>query len=148
MQDDINKYKSLLRKNGYKLTYQRKAILNTIIENSHEHLSCEEIFNLASIDNPEIGIATVYRTLQLYENLNMVARVNFDDGFSRYEIKENTNEHHHHHLVCLNCGKVLEVQLDLLESLESTIEKQEDFSITDHNVKFYGYCKNCKDQED
>ncbi len=144
MQIDINEYKALLRQKGYKLTNQRKAILNTIIEHVHEHLSCEEIFNLVSKEYPEIGIATIYRTLQLFENLNIVVKVNFDDGFSRYEIKENTSDHHHHHLICLKCGKILEVQLDLLESLENTIENQEDFSITDHNVKFYGYCKNCK----
>lgn len=147
MKIDTDKYKTVLRRNGYKLTYQRKAILKAIIENSHEHLSCEEIFNLVSIDNPEIGIATIYRTIQLFENLNIVARVNFDDGFSRYEIKETSQDHHHHHLVCLKCGKVLEVQLDLLESLENTIEKQENFTITDHNVKFYGYCEDCRNQE-
>lgn len=145
MQINIDEYKEILKTKGYKLTNQRKAILNTIIENVHEHLSCEEIFNLVSVDYPEIGIATIYRTLQLFENLNIVVKVNFDDGFSRYEIKENTNDHHHHHLICLKCGKILEVQLDLLESLETTIESQEKFSITDHNVKFYGYCESCKD---
>lgn len=143
MQIDVNKYKAILKKQGYKLTDQRKAILNTIIEHVHEHLSCEEIFNLVSVDYPEIGIATIYRTIQLFENLNIVVKVNFDDGFSRYEIRENSNDHHHHHLICLKCGKVLEVQLDLLESLEHTIETQEGFSISDHNVKFYGYCKEC-----
>ena len=144
MEIDEDKYKSILRKEGYKLTSLRKAILNTIIENIREHLSCEEIFNLVSVDYPEIGIATIYRTLQLFESLNIVVKVDFDDGFSRYEIKRNTNDHHHHHLICLDCGKIIEVQIDLLESLESTIESQEDFSITDHNVKFYGYCKTCK----
>ncbi|OLS03908.1 Fur family transcriptional regulator [Tissierella creatinophila] len=145
MQINIDEYKEILKTKGYKLTNQRKAILNTIIENVHEHLSCEEIFNLVSVDYPEIGIATIYRTIQLFENLNIVVKVNFDDGFSRYEIKENTNDHHHHHLICLKCGNILEVELDLLESLENTIESQEAFYITDHNVKFYGYCKDCKD---
>lgn len=145
MQLDVEKYKAILKKNGYKLTDQRKRILNTILEHSHEHLSSEEVFNFVSVDYPEIGIATVYRSLQLFDTLNIVAKVNFDDGFTRYEIKENTNDHHHHHLICLKCGKILEVELDLLESLESTIESQENFAITDHNVKFYGYCSNCKD---
>ena len=147
MRLDIEKYKAILRKKGYKLTDQRKAILNTIIEHTHEHLSCDEIFELVVLNYPEIGIATVYRTLQLFESLNIVVKMNFDDGFSRYEIKETSQDHHHHHLVCLKCGKVLEVQLDLLESLENTIEKQENFTITDHNVKFYGYCEDCRNQE-
>ncbi len=65
MQIDIEKYKSILKEEGYKFTDQRKSILNTIIDHSHEHLSSEEVFNLVSLDYPEIGIATVYRTLQL-----------------------------------------------------------------------------------
>ncbi len=141
---DIEKYKSILRQKGYKLTEQRKAILNTIIEHFDEHLSCDEIFNLVSIDYPEIGIATVYRTLQLFETLNIVVKMNFDDGFSRYELKDSYNDHHHHHLICLSCDKVIEVEIDLLDSLEKTIEKQEGFTIVDHNVKFYGYCDSCK----
>lgn len=144
MQLDVEKYKKILKKKGYKLTDQRKAVLNTIIEHSNEHLSSEEVFNLVSLDYPEIGIATIYRTLQLFETLNIVVKVNFGDGFSRYEIKENSDDHHHHHLICLDCGKIIEVEIDLLESLEQTIEVQEDFSIVDHNVKFYGYCSSCK----
>lgn len=144
MQLALEEYQSILRQKGYKLTEQRKAILNTILENSHAHLSCEQVFNLVSVDYPDMGIATVYRTLQLFERLNIVVKMNFDDGFSRYEIKETNTDHHHHHLICLSCGKVLEVEIDLLDSLEKKIEVQEDFSITDHNVKFYGYCSACK----
>lgn len=141
---DVKAYEAKLKKEGYKLTYQRKVILNTIIEHQEEHLSCDDIFNIITKEYPEIGIATIYRTLQLFEKLRIVYKLNFDDGFSRYELNLGTEDHHHHHLICLECGKVIEVKLDLLESLENEIEKEGIFTIVDHNVQFYGYCSDCK----
>lgn len=141
---DIYAYKEILKENGYKLTSQRKAILKILMENKSEHLSCDDIFKITSVEHPEIGIATIYRTLQLFEELGMVYKLNFNDGFSRYELDLGTEEHHHHHLICLSCGKVIEVKVDLLDSLEQKIEKNDNFTIVDHNVKFYGYCSDCK----
>lgn len=141
---DLDNLKSGLKKEGYKLTYQREAILQAILKNRDEHLSSEEIYNIVSKDYPEIGIATVYRAMQLFEKLHIVYKLNFDDGFSRYELNLGTEDHHHHHLICLKCNKVIEVKLDLLDSLEKEIEKDGKFSIIDHNVKFYGYCSDCK----
>lgn len=145
MDIDIKRYKDILRSNEYKLTHQRKVILDAMAKNNDKHLSCDEIFNIISKDNPEIGIATVYRTLLLFEKLDIVYKVNFDDGCSRYELDLGTENHQHHHLICLKCGKVIEVKLDLLETLEIEIEKELDFKIVDHNLKFYGYCSDCKE---
>lgn len=114
-------------------------------KNNDKHLSCDEIFNIISKENPEIGIATVYRTLLLFEKLDIVYKVNFDDGCSRYELDLGTEDHQHHHLICLKCGEVIEVKLDLLEALETEIEKELNFRIVDHNLKFYGYCSDCKE---
>ncbi|WP_353096721.1 Fur family transcriptional regulator [Tissierella praeacuta] len=141
---DINIIKGKLQKEGYKLTTQRRAILKTIVDNQDEHLSCDEIYNIVRKEYPDLGIATVYRTLQLFEKLNIVYKLNFDDGCSRYELSTDSENHHHHHLICLNCGKVTEVKLDLLEALEEEIENEGQFTIVDHNVKFYGYCSECK----
>src|SRR5690554_4993718 len=118
MKSYLNQYEGILQKEGYKLTNQRRDILKAIVHNKNEHLSCEDVFSIVSKENPEIGIATVYRTLQLFEKLNIVYKINFDDGLSRYELNFGTENHHHHHLICLKCGKVIEVKLDLLESLE------------------------------
>lgn len=141
---DINIIKSKLQKQGYKLTTQRWAILNTIVDNQQQHLNCDEIYNIVRGEYPDLGIATVYRTIQLFEKLGIVYKLNFDDGCSRYELSVGSESHHHHHLICIECGKVIEVKLDLLESLEEEIENEEQFSIVDHNVKFYGYCNECK----
>lgn len=141
---DYEDIKSKLKKEGYKLTNQRLAILDVIIENKDKHLSSEEIYDYVKIEFPEIGIATVYRTLQLFEKLDIIYRLNFDDGFNRYELNTDTDNHQHHHLICLNCGGITEVKLDLLEKLEEEIREENEFEILDHNVKFFGYCKKCK----
>ncbi|WP_236913278.1 Fur family transcriptional regulator [Clostridium sp. Cult1] len=143
---DINmeEMKERFKEEGYKLTTQRRAILDAIIENHEKHLNPEEVYDIVKINYPEIGIATVYRTLQLLEKLNIIYRVNFDDGYNRYELNCDSDNHHHHHLICLRCGKVMEVKLDLLENLENEIEIENSFKIVDHNVKFFGYCADCQ----
>lgn len=146
MDININAIKEKLKRGGYKLTTQRRAILKVIVDNYDEHLSSDEVYNIVNKEYPELGIATVYRTLQLFEKLNIVYKLNFDDGCSRYELSAGSENHHHHHLICLNCGKVIEVKLDLLESLEEEIESEGQFTIVNHNVKFYGYCSECRDK--
>jgi len=140
----IDKLKSKLKEEGYKLTTQRRVILDVILENQGRHMSPEEIYDRVKDKYPEIGLATVYRTLQLLEQLKIVYKLNFNDGCSRYEMNSSSNDHQHHHLICLSCGKVTEVELDLLDNLEIQIEKDGMFQIVDHNVKFFGYCYNCK----
>ncbi len=140
----IEDLKSKLKEKGYKLTTQRRVILDVILENQGRHLSPEEIYDDVRDKYPEIGLATVYRTLQLFEQLNIVYKLNFNDGCSRYELISTSQDHQHHHLICLSCGKVIEVELDLLENLEHEIEKEGEFMIVDHNVKFFGYCSDCR----
>ncbi len=139
---------SLLRKRlkdkGYKLTPQRRAILDTIIENQGEHLNTEEIYSLVREKCPEIGLATVYRTLQLLDDMSMISRLNIDDGCMRYELNTNDNDHQHHHLICEVCNNIIEVELNMLEHLEEEIEKKYNFTIKDHKVKFFGICSECQ----
>jgi len=144
MDKNLEKYQEVLQKEGYKLTSQRNLILKVLLENIDKHLSSEEVYLLVSKNDPDIGIATVYRALQLFERLSIVYKINLDDGLSRYELNYGTGNHQHHHLICMKCGKIIEVKLDLLESLENEIEKEGNFKIIDHNVKFYGYCNKCK----
>lgn len=132
-----------LKDKGYKLTPQRRATLDVILENKGRHLSTEDIYMLVKEKCPEIGLATVYRTLQLLEQLGVVHKLNFDDGCSRYELAGSEEDHQHHHLICISCGEVQEVEDDLLEHLEKEIEKKKHFIIIDHKVKFFGYCKKC-----
>lgn len=142
--EKINKLKEELKDKGYKLTPQRRAILNSIIKSEeHRHLTAEEIYDLVKRNCPEIGLATVYRTVQLFEEMGVLVRLDLDDGCSRYELVDENEEHQHHHLICNKCGKVIEVEGDLLEELENNIENTYKFRVLDHTVKFYGICENC-----
>lgn len=146
MRVDREHFKSLLKEKGLKVTPQRLVVLEAIASCPEQHLTAEEIFNLVKADFPEIGLATVYRTIQLLNELHLIDRINFDDGFVRYEMgtaSDAGQKHHHHHLICVKCGKVISFQDDLLEELEERITDTTGFSVVDHEVKLYGYCKEC-----
>lgn len=140
-------FKMLLKENGLKVTTQRIVILEVLEERPQEHLTAEEIYECVKEKYPDIGLATVYRTIQLLSELNLIDKLNLDDGCVRYEIgkqKVGNASHHHHHLICLSCGKVFTFQGDLLETLEDKIHETMKFQIVDHEVKFYGYCDECQ----
>lgn len=140
--EDYNKICDRLREHSYKLTPQRQTILRTFLEHADRHLSAEDTYMLVKNDYPEIGLATVYRTLDLLAELGILQKNDFGDGRSRYEFSR-INEHHHHHLICTQCGEVSEFDDDLLESLETVIQKRNGFKVLDHDLKFYGHCQNC-----
>jgi Fur family transcriptional regulator, ferric uptake regulator len=141
---EIEKLKLNLKEKGYKLTPQRRAIVDIVIQNEGSHLTTEELYDLVKAECPEIGLATVYRTVQLLEELGVVSRLDLNDGCYRYELVREDENHQHHHLICSQCGRVIEVQGDLLEVLEHEIESKYDFKIKNHSVKFYGICNECK----
>ena len=135
----------ILKSKGLKVTNQRKAVLKALSSKPDQHLTAEEIYELVRVDTPEIGIATIYRTIQLLCELGLIDKLNLDDGYVRYEIgKEDKNEHHHHHLICVNCGKVLKFDDDLLDELEKQVENTTGFIVHDHELKMYGYCRDCQ----
>ena len=135
-----------LKKKGYKLTPQRRAIVDTIVLNEGKHLTAEEIYDEVKKDCPEIGLATVYRTILLLEEIGVVSRLHLNDGCSRYELVHSDEVHRHHHLICNVCNKVIEVKDDLLEEIEVRVEKEYKFKIVDHALKFYGICNECQEK--
>lgn len=138
---------AILADNGYKTTEPRKVLLNFLEEDENKHLSCDEIYDRISDTHPNIGIATVYRNMQLFEELNIATKLILDDGIARYELADiDVETHQHHHLVCLNCNKLIEVKEDLLGALEKEIEEEHNFKILDHDLKFYGICEECEEK--
>ncbi|NLO40117.1 MAG: transcriptional repressor [Ruminiclostridium sp.] len=133
----------LLREKGYKITKQRKAVLDIVMEHDGEHLSSQEIYELVKQRCPDVGVATVYRTLPVLEELGYVYAVDLEDGCTRYELQKKEQIHRHHHLLCESCGKVTEVEDDLLDEIEDKVFSKYGFTIKDHKVKFYGVCKDC-----
>ena len=127
------------------MTTQRRTVLNVFIDHPGEHLSAEDVYGILRGQSVDIGLATVYRSLELLAELEILQRVEFGDGCGRYEIGTMTpDEHQHHHMICLKCGKVTEFPDDLLDELEHNIAEKTGFRISDHQVKFFGYCKECK----
>lgn len=141
---DYNALKEELKKKSYKLTPQRRAIVDTIVDSEGKHLTAEEIYDEVKINCPEIGLATVYRTISLLEEIGIVSRLHLNDGCSRYELVHSDENHRHHHLICNICNKVMEVEDDLLDDLENSIKEKYSFNILDHSVKFYGICIECQ----
>lgn len=136
-----------LQKRQHKMTPQRQIVLQVFMDRPGEHLSAEDVHSILRAKHSEIGLATVYRSLELLEQLGILLRVEFGDGCSRYEIAgTHPGEHQHHHLICLQCGKVQEFSEDLLGNLENKITEDTGFAIKDHQVKFFGYCKECRAQ--
>lgn len=143
MENQLDRIKDKLKDKGFKLTPQRRATVEVIINTQGKHLNTEEIYDLVKIECPEIGLATVYRTLQLLDDISVISKMNLDDGCSRYELNTHEDNHQHHHLICQKCGEIIEVDIDLLEHLEENIEEVYNFKINDHKVKFFGLCSNC-----
>jgi Fur family ferric uptake transcriptional regulator len=143
-QEEITKLKDNLKEKGYKLTPQRRAIVDIMIENEGKHLTAEEIYDLVKVECPEIGLATVYRTILLLEEIGILSKIDLGDNCSRYELVHEEESHHHHHLICTECGEIIEVEGDLLDVLEDSIENKYKFKITNHSLKFFGLCDNCQ----
>lgn len=139
-----------LKERGLKITQQRLLVLSTLAKSSGNHMAAEELYAQIQQQYPEIGLATVYRTLQLLYEMQLTDRINLDDGCVRYEIGhlfEGEMKHSHHHLICRKCGKVFPFDGDLLDGLETHIYEKTGFHIVDHELKFYGVCKQCIEQE-
>lgn len=141
--NDTKDFNRILKEKGYKFTNQRQHVFEVVTENDGKHLNSQEIYELVRLKFPEIGVATVYRTLALLEEMGLIYGVDFEDGFRRYEIAKDHEEHRHHHLICLECGAIREVQEDLLGTIEEAIYKKNNFMVINHRVKFYGYCEKC-----
>ena len=140
------KVKDLLREKGLKVTSQRLMVLNILSAHGDEHPTVEEIYDLAKEESPEIGLATIYRTVQVLLELHVIEKVTFDDGFARYELngEETGSGHRHHHAICTQCGKVYSLETDLLDTLEKQVFESLGFEVTDHEVKLYGLCSACR----
>lgn len=140
----LPKIKDKLHKAGFKLTPQREVTVEVLLEKEKDHLSAEEIYMEVKNKNSGIGLATVYRTLEILTELKVVNKITFQDGLARYDLNKDGKKHQRHHLLCLNCGKIEEVEEDLLDEIEEDIEKKYNFLVKDHRLTFHGVCDECR----
>ena len=133
-----------LQERQHKMTPQRRIVLQIFLDRPGEHLSAEDVHGILRSNRLEIGLATVYRSLELLNKLGLLQKMEFGEKRARYELKKfDENGHQHHHLICKKYDKVIEFSEDMLEGLEQKIAETCNFNIIDHQVLFYGYCQEC-----
>lgn len=135
---------------GYRLTAPRRAVME-VLSKSSGHPSAEEIFLEVHKIYPEIGLTTVYRTLELLVEAGLASKFDFGDGRARYELSEETEGiTHHHHLVCKSCGRIIdytdfiEEEMELIKRTEEGLSKKFNFKINNHTIQFHGLCDRCR----
>ena len=119
---------------GLRMTDQRRIIARTL-QNSSDHPDVEELYSRAVIKDPGISIATVYRTVKLFEEAGILDRVEFNDGRSRYEDAERD---HHDHLIDLQTGEILEFFDNEIEKLQEKISEKFGYKLLGHKLELYG----------
>lgn len=140
-----------LRGCGYRMTSAREVIWD-VLNKTSKHLSAEEIYISVHKGHPEVGLTTVYRTLEMLNHTGMVSKFDFGDGRARYELVENQKgeQVHHHHLICRGCKRVIDYtdfvdeELEFLKRTEKMLSKKYNFDIKGHIIHFYGLCDKCK----
>ena len=144
MKSEKSIFRQHLRNNGMLRSKQREQILDIFLKTEH-HPTIDDLYNLVKKKDPKIGLATVYRTMEVIYDAGLASKVGFGDGVKHYEHKY---EHqHHHHLICLKCGKVIEVTSNRLEETQRQLAKKHDFTITRATMRLFGICKTCKRKE-
>ena len=129
-----------LKKQGYKMTEQRREIIQSILSQDR-YVSAKEILNQVQNRFPGVSFDTIYRNLSILTELDLVEETQFD-GEAKFRVS--CVEDHHHHLVCTECGKTFimpECPMDLLQGLAG------DFQVTGHTFEIYGLCKDCQNNK-
>ena len=127
-----------LSRHGLKQTRQRDAILDTFIR-APGHVTSEDLYERVRGEHPEIGAATVYRTLKLFVEAGLANAHHFRDGVTLYEHEGR----HHDHLICLGCGEIVEFRNQVIEDGLVDVAKQQGYRLTQHRLHLYGYCPSC-----
>jgi len=133
---------SLLRQRGYKLTPQRRAVLNEIAQ-SREHLTPADIYEKVRREHPGIGLVTIYRTLEILTGLGLLCEVHAGGSCRSYLLRRPPE--HHHHLICSGCGGVVDFDECDLNELAQRLSRQTGFEIEGHLLEFFGRCQDCRE---
>ncbi|MDX7993195.1 ferric iron uptake transcriptional regulator [Xenorhabdus sp. Reich] len=126
-----------LKNAGLKVTLPRLKILEVLQDPECHHVSAEDLYKKLIDIGEEIGLATVYRVLNQFDDAGIVTRHNFEGGKSVFEL---TQQHHHDHLICLDCGKVIEFSDDLIEERQKDIAERYGIKLSNHSLYLYGHC--------
>jgi len=124
-----------LKEAGLKITSPRVKILGLLQRPENQHISAEDLYKKLLEQGDEVGVATVYRVLNQFDDAGIVTRHHFEGGKSVFEL---ANQEHHDHLVCLTCGEVIEFNDDLIERQQMLIAKKYGIKLTNHSLYLFG----------
>ncbi|EKE77938.1 ferric iron uptake transcriptional regulator [Gallaecimonas xiamenensis] len=127
-----------LRDAGLKVTLPRVKILELLQQPDFQHISAEDLYKKLIELGEEIGLATVYRVLNQFDDAGIVTRHHFEGGKSVFELSQ---KHHHDHLVCLKCGLVVEFMDEVIEQRQKAVAKTNHIKLTHHSLYLYGECE-------
>ena len=130
----LDRIENLCSEKGMRMTDQRRVVAR-VLSDSHDHPDVEELYRRSHALDPHISIATVYRTVRLFEEAGIIARHDFRDGRSRYEEQPET---HHDHLIDMKTGKVIEFVEPEIEELQERIARKLGYKLVDHRLELYG----------
>ena len=130
-----------LKKAGLKVTLPRIKILEILQLPENQHISAEDVYKILLDKDAEIGLATVYRVLNQFDDAGIVSRHHFEGGKSVFELSGTT---HHDHLVCLKCGKVIEFHDEVIETRQVNIATANGVRLTNHSLYLYGECEDAQ----
>ena len=123
-----------LKKAGLKVTLPRLRILELLEDQKENHLSAEDIFKGLLALGEDVGLATVYRVLTQFEQAGIVKKNNFEDGRAVYELHQ---DQHHDHMICVETGKIIEFNDEIIENRQSEVAKELGYKIEDHSMVLY-----------
>jgi len=129
--------KSQLAKKHLKLTRQREIILDAFLKN--DHITAEDLYSQISNGNIHLGLATIYRTLNLLCELGIGQQRHFGDSKVLYD--NVLNKKHHDHLICIQCGKITEFECPDIEKIQEEMAERNCFVLERHRLELYGHCK-------
>ncbi len=137
--------KTVLKDKGMKYTEQRAVILQILL-NIDDHLNAEDVHRIVKEKYPKqnIGIATVYRTLNFLEEVELISSISFGKDGKKYE--SNSKDQHHDHIICTSCGEIVEFFDEQIEKRQDYIASQNGFEITNHTMQLFGICQKCQDK--
>ena len=144
MKSEKTIFREYLRSNGMLYSEQREQILDIFLK-TEKHPTINDLYDLVRKKHPQIGLATIYRTMKVICDAGMARETDFGGGIRRFEHKY--KHQHHDHLVCLNCGRIIEVMSPEIEKLQENLTKKHRFKAVRHRMEIFGLCKNCKGKE-
>lgn len=137
-EEPLETLKDYVAKNGLKFTRQRELIAEVFFK-SAGHLKVEDLLERVREQDPQVSLATVYRTMKLLTECGLAEPHRFHDGHTRYEPSE-SDEEHHDHLICTECGRIVEFYNSDIERLQEQIAASFGFEVLHHRMELYGTC--------